>query len=496
MGLNKKIKYQIDQIQDPVATDQPIDTNAESVEQKANEFIKMHDRAPLSRRDFLGAGIIQFGGFLALPPMMKMMGQGGLAKAANVVCNTASASDLPALITLNLAGGAGLSANWMPLDQGLQPLPSYSKMGWGVGAPAVTDFANKAPFFAGSPLITALRTAVPDALAMMNTNFVGVAVRSQDDSSGNRFDITGLSKAAGLTGTLLANLGTSNTATGNNTQPAYIAPPSPLVVGRYEDISGALSVSGSLTKLSARAPALFSTIQKLNTMQAQKYAAMNYGKQLEELMVCRSQDNTNLVSNPNSIATDPLSEPLIAGVWGLNNNTAKSSRDYVFATLVYNALKGTAGSANLTIGGYDYHNGSRATGDTKDAEAGTVIGRIITSAYRLNKKVFILVTSDGSVTSTESDASGSGWTSDGGVRGSSYMIAMDPAGISVAKGYQLGSYLTAQAADDKSIVGASPERAAAAMFANYLSFGKRLDLFEKTLPRVFTITELDAIRML
>lgn len=496
MSENKKIKYKIDHTPDHEATALPVDTNLESVEKKAEEFIKMHDRLPLSRRDFLGAGIIQFGGYLALPPIMKLMDHGGMAKAANVVCNTASGSELPALITLNLAGGGGLSANWMPLDQNKQPLASYSKMGWGVNPMAVTEFATKTPFFATSPLLAALRTAVPDGLALMNTNFVGVAVRSQDDSSGNRFDITGLTKAAGLTGTLLANLGTSNTPTGNNTQPAFIPPPSPLVVGRYEDISSALSVSGTLSRIASRTPALFTTIQRLNAMQAQKYGAMNYGRQLEQLMVCRSQDNTNLVSSPNSLATDPLADQKIAAVWGLNNNTSKSSRDYVFATLVYNALKGTAGSANLTIGGYDYHNGSRATGDAKDAEAGTVIGRIITSAYRLNKKVFILVTSDGSVTSTESDSAGSPWASDGGLRGSAYMIAMDPAGINVAKGFQLGSYVSAQAADDKSLVGASPERAAAAMFANYLAFGKRLDLFEKTLPRVFTVTELDTVRML
>ncbi len=495
MGKNNKIKYKVDQIQDHDEKAQAIDTNPESVERKTEEFIKMHDRLPLTRRDFLGAGIIQFGGFLALPPMLKVMGTGGMSKAADIVCSAAKSSELPALITLNLAGGAGLSANWMPLDQGLQPLASYSKMGWGVNPAVVTDFANKAPFYAGNPFLTALKAASLDAQAVMNTNFVGVAVRSQDDTNANRFDITGLAKAAGLTGTLLANLGTSNTPTGNNTQAAFLPPPSPLVVGRYEDVAGALRVSGSLSKIANRAPALFTTIERLNALQAQKYAEMNYGRQLEELVVCRSKDNTNLVSNPNAIATDPLSEPQIAAVWGLNNNTSRASRDYVFATLVYNALKGNAGSANLTMGGYDYHNGTRATGDARDADAGTVIGRILTSAYRLNKKVFIIVTSDGSVTSTESDSAGSPWGSDGGIRGSSFMLAMDPSGNSSAKSFQLGHYVAAQAADDKTLVGSSPERAAAAMFANYLSFGKRLDLFELTLPRVFTVVELDGIRV-
>ncbi len=495
MAKLKKIKYAIDNKQDHDDKAQAIDTDPESIEQKANEYVKMHDRLPMNRREFLGAGIIHFGGFLAMPPMMKMMGTSASAKAAGAICDVAKASDLPALITLNLAGGAGLSANWMPLDQGLNPLASYSKMGWGVGPSATREFANQAPFFAGSGFLNALKVAMPDAGALLSTNFVGIAVRSQDDSSGNRFDITGLTKAAGLTGTLLANLGTNNTATGNNTAPAYVAPPAPLVVGSYNDIVGALSVSGSLTTIANRAPALFGTIQSLNTLQAQKFLGMNYGEQLEQLMVCRSKDNTNLVSNPNGAATDPLSETGIATAWGLTANTSKASRDYVFATLVYNALKGNAGSANLTIGGYDYHNGTRATGDTKDADAGTVVGRILTSAFRLNKKVFIIVTSDGSVTSAESDIGGAPWGSDGGLRGSSFMIAMDPSGATVASKFQLGHYVAAQAAADNTLVGTAPERAAAAMFVNYLAFAKRIDLFEKNLPRVFSVADLDAIKV-
>jgi hypothetical protein len=493
--MSKKIKYQIDST--PVADDkaQAIDNDIESIEKKTNEFIKMHNKLPLTRRDFLGVGLINFGGFLAMNPIMKMLGSGSMARASEVVCDVAKGSDLPALVTLNLAGGAGLSANWMPLDQGLQPLSSYTKMGQGVSPSSTREFANQAPFFLGSGFLNALKVAVPDVLALDKTNFVGIAVRSQDDNGGNRFDITGLAKLAGLNGTLLANLGTSNTLTGNNTQPAFINPPAPLVVRDYNDLAGALSVSGSLKQIATRAPALFSVVEKLNAIQASKYVTQNYGTQLEQLMICRSKDNTTLVSNPNSASTDPRSEATVATAWGLAANTSTANRDYVFATLVYNALKGNAGSANLTIGGYDYHNGTRTTGDTKDAEAGTVIGRIITTASRLNKKVFILVTSDGSVTSAESDAAGSPWASDGGLRGSSFMIAFDPTGSTTAKSFQLGNYLSAQAADDKTLVGTAPERAAAAMFANYLAFGKRMDLFEKTLPRVFTIADLDSVLM-
>lgn len=497
MSSNKKIKYEIDNpaINSEEAKTLPVDLNPESVEFKIKDAVKMHGAPPLSRRDFLNTGLIQFSGFLTLPSILNFLSLSTPASAAEIICSQNTISELPALITVNLAGGAGLSANWMPLDQGFQPLSSYSKMGWGNAPSAMTQFANKAPFFAGSSFLNALLTEIIDPVALLNTHFVGIAVRSQDDSGANRFDITGLSKKAGLNGSLLSNIGTSNTSTGNNTLPAFVTPPAPLIVSRYEDITGALGVSGNLSKIADRSPALFSTIQKLNAIQAQKYSAYNYGEQLNQLAVCRSQDNTKLVSGSGGNGTDPLLDTNIATIWQLNNNTSRASQNYVFGSLVYNALKGSIGSANLTIGGYDYHNGSRATGDGKDAEAGTVVGRIIASAQRLNKKTFILVTSDGSVTSTESTSPGTGWASDGGVRGSSYMIAVDPTGGTSSNGFQIGHYNSGQAADDKTLVGASPERAAAAMYANYLAFAKRMDLFEKTLPRIFSTAELDKIKM-
>lgn len=501
MAKNKKTKYAIDNIKDHDDKESPIDQSPESREKKTLDYIKMHDKKPMNRRQFLEAGLIQFGGFLALPPITKILGSSTISKSSGVVCDAAVLSDLPALITLNLAGGAGLSANWMPRDSGLSPLPSYTKMGWGNAPQHTSEFANQAWFFSGSPFLAGLKGEITDSNVYSNTNFVGVAVRSQDDSGGNKFDITGLTKTAGLTGTLLANLGTQNTVTGNNTQPAFLAPPAPLIVGRYDDIIGALSVAGPLsgTGIKSRVPAMFSTILSLNTIQTEKYAVaqMNYGDRLNELMICRNQDNSNLVSNPNGSSTDPRSIQAFATIWGLQANTSMSSRNFIFGSLVFNALQGTAGSANLTIGGYDYHNGTRTTGDTKDNDAGSVVGKILASAAALNRKVFIIVTSDGSVTSAESsDPLDAVWASDGGLRGSSMMFAFDPAGAKSTNGSQLGNYLQSQAANEQTLAGASPERAAATMFANYLAFAGKIDLFEQTLPRIFSTDELKKVIIL
>ena len=50
-----------------------------------------------------------------------------------------------------------------------------------------------------------------------------------------------------------------------------------------------------------------------------------------------------LISNSNGLVTDPLTSVWTA-VWGLSNQTSKNSQDYVFASMVYNALNGNAGN--------------------------------------------------------------------------------------------------------------------------------------------------------
>ncbi len=454
-------------------------------------YRKSHNKRHLTRRDFLATGVIPFLGTMMLGP---------LARAQSIVCSTGSGEWIP-LITINLTGGSGLSSHWLPLDAGNQLLPSYSKMGWGkAGAFAVDyEFANRAPFFQGSTLLAGIRNqATPAALAV--SSFVGVAVRSQDDSSMNAFDFTGLARGIGLNGKLIGNLGTSNTATGNGTQPAYMAPPAPLVVGSYDDITGALGVSGgSLTSIvtGGRAGALFSMIQQLSGHQAKPKAKLNGGEVLQSSIVCRTQDNTALVSSASGASvTDPRSNGAFSTIWGIANNTSVNSRAFVFGSMVYNSLMGNAGSVNLTMGGYDYHNGTRTSGDARDNDAGLVIGRVIQSCMLLNKKAFIAVVSDGSVTSAESDSPGSPWASDGGIRGAAYMIAVNPTGALASAGTQLGSFIAAQAADDKSVVGNSPERAAAAMFMNYLNVNKKLGELDKVLPRIFSAVDIQKMTVL
>jgi len=461
---------------------------------KPETFETLHAK-PVSRRELLATGLISFSGSMMLPSFLTLLARSGNAEAADLLCKTAGASDLCPFIGIKLSGGGAMSANFLPLDKGNQLLSSYSKMGMGAGAtlPASYEFANNVLFYSNSGILAGIREQATRT-TLQTSNFVGVCVRSQDDSAGNKFDITGLVNQSGLSGKVLPNLGKANTATGVNNMYAYVRPPAPLIISRYEDITGSLQIGGALGSLkSDQQSKLIKTIRGISSLQADRIQNMTGGSILSRLLGCSQNDNYNLIANSSALNIDPLSDAGFAQIWGINANSNKSSQDFVFASMVFNALNGNASSINLEIGGFDYHNNTRTSGDAKDLEAGRVIGRVLQSLSYLKKKGFIVVTSDGSVTSPDSDVAGGPWVSDRGTAGSAYMITYDPAGTHVIKSNQLGYFTSGQAADDTFLTGGNVELAAGAMFVNYLSFNKKLALVETYLPRIFSTAEIDLI---
>ncbi|MGZ6398781.1 MAG: hypothetical protein ACXWRZ_13555 [Bdellovibrio sp.] len=464
---------------------------------KKETFEKLHSK-PVSRRDFLATGLIPFSASFLMPSWLQIFAKAGEAQAADLVCRATETMPLCPFISIKLSGGAALAANFLPHNQLLERLPSYSKMGMGKGSALnpIYGFANKAPFYELSGIYSGI-TAQAKATTLAKSYFVGVPVRSQDDSSNNKFDITGLVSKTGLNGKILANLGRANTDTGVNNQPAYVRPSSPLVVQRFDDVVGALGVSGSLASLTANQKSgLFRTVASLTSAQAANIQKYSGGELLSRLIQCANIDNQNLISNSSSLNIDPLKDPAVAAVWGLTNQTSKATQEYVFATMVYNAANGNAGTVNLEMGGFDYHNGTRSSGDAKDLEAGTVIGRVLETLAVLGKKGFIVVTSDGSVSSADSDNAGTPWMSDRGISGTAYMIAYDPDLIHQVKSFQLGRFTDGQAADDGFVTGGGPEIAAGGIYANYLSFNGAINKLETYLPRVFSNDQIDLIRII
>ena len=99
-------------------------------------------------------------------------------------------------------------------------------------------------------------------------------------------------------------------------------------------------------------------------------------------------------------------------------------------------INGFAGAGTITMGGYDYHAGDRATGEVRDFRAGRCMGACLEYAARATTAVplMIYVFSDGSLSSNgmidnSVDGRGKGeWTSDNQSTAASFFLVYNPAG--------------------------------------------------------------------
>jgi hypothetical protein len=453
---------------------------------------------PVNRREFLASGLIPFSASMLMPNWVNLL----LPNEAQAATCPLPAVGLMPFITLNLAGGAGLAGNYVAQDQGGQMLPSYSITGLGKAPPVEREFGNVP--FAGlsngvliSKFLQGLRETAPTALA--KTAFVATCVRSRDDSSENKFSVDGLLAKAGVAGTLLPNLGrVGNSPTGISQAASTVAPPAPLIVNNYNALTSSLGYAGALgnSMKPAQKQSLAKLIGRLTDSQSRKLASVSTGPEIKNVLDCAGIKNVDLI-NQGTNGVDPRQDAQagaqLSTIWNINAGTGAGSQDLIFGAMTFNALKRQSGSVSLEMGGFDYHDNSRNTGDGRDLEAGRTAGRILESAAALNQPVFLYITSDGATSSAVSDNLGAPWVSDRGTAGLSFMLVFNPAGRPATSGFQIGHFTKDQVADETLPTGSSPEAAAAAVFANYLAVNKRLDLYAGLAGRTLDPKQLDLV---
>jgi hypothetical protein len=95
-------------------------------------------------------------------------------------------------------------------------------------------------------------------------------------------------------------------------------------------------------------------------------------------------------------------------------------------------IDGRASAGTISEGGYDYHNGTRATGELRDLRAGIGMGMCLEYAAIMRKPVMIYAYSDGSLASNgriddSVDGRGKGeWTGDNSSTAASFFLVYDP----------------------------------------------------------------------
>lgn len=470
-----------------------------------------HGRKPVTRREFLASGSVPFMAWVAAPSLLTTFSKMGIAQAQDL-CKVNAAASLPPVVTVNLNGGWRATGNWIALTEGRELLPSYGIQGMGSAANLVGmivkdgHFRNKPPFYSGSGFLAGVQTSNVANLAseaLKNTDFLGMPVQSQNDSDINKFDISYLLGKAGMVGKILPAMGQTDNGIGVSNSSAFAMPKAPLIVNNVDNIVNALGVGDRLATLShAQKTKMFKASQQLSQIQARKIASLTGGTLLDRLLGQANADNTRLIENPSGLDLDPITNPAFAAVWGLmgNNNTPvpRNSQDYVNAALVYNAINGNSGSIGIELGGYDYHGSTLADTIAMDTAAGVVIAKILQSFHVMKSPGFIVVNSDGGVGAPRSDIPGVDPTADRGDAGGIYMMAYDPDNRAQSIDSQVGHMKNdpdAEAADDRFLVGGNPEIAAAGVFANYLSFAGKMNLWS-TIPetnRTFDTLQLEKI---
>lgn len=471
----------------------------------------------MTRRDFLSHGLIPFYAWAVGPSLISLLSRSeALAQGGN--CLAGNSGFIP-FITVNLSGGPSLAGQFAMKTKDGDYLRSYSRLGLGSGVG--TSFAATVDVggveFAGdlnpaaapiSKFLVGLRdpggnnvnSVVRDNLALDKTSMLVVPSQSGDDTDQNQLDVTGLVLRMGLSGTRLPNLGSSDSATGISQRPVMAPPPAPFVVNNVNDLVSALGYTEKVSGLGRQQRnSLAKLISNLTSSQVRKLASTPGNSATTELLTCVGVRNAELIKSGGGDMN-----PFIEG----NPDRARMNQIWaggqqLFGSMVYNALKGYAATVNINLGGYDYHDGTRTTGDTRDMQAGALVGRILETAEHLKQRCFIYVCADGSTVSTDSAQAGTEWLSDRGVAGTLYAFLYDPTkrpSLDTKERspvWQIGGFNQSQAADSDFPTGGNPIAGASGIFANYAAWNDQLQFLEKnrifgdnaTRSRVIRITD-------
>lgn len=453
-----------------------------------NIFLHPDHPKPVTRRDFLRTGIIQFSATLAAPTLLSQL---FLANKARAQCASKEAvSDLIPFLVFDMAGGAGLPGNFLVGKNG-EPenlLASYDKLGWDPRTSGALDKSFGLPMAGNniSQILAGIRQGA-SAEALQNLRMGSFCNFSGDDRTTNPLSALTLVSKVGYKGRLLPNgLGSRNSAAGGNSDPALPdLTLKPLFVSKVEDIGKSLSYGTAFEGFSDNElKALGKTIHNMSAEQAAQFSQMDQGKQLAELAECTYSQNEEYGAQMSGV--DPRQDQAFQRIYNVNAGTATTDESAISAAVVMNVLKQNSGPGALTIGECDYHNRGQQFTDGKDREAGLQIGRAVEAAFRLNRPLFFQLITDGGVYANPNTRE---WQGDDGTKSLTVIGFFDPKSPPQQRRLQVGQYGDGQAVDQTTLIGGEPAKAAYAVFANYLNACGKLGDFEKVAPRGFFNTQ-------
>lgn len=424
-------------------------------------------RRPVTRRDFLAQGFIRGLGLLASPSVFSLFANPRAAYASlsadltvlKTGCGieTLGAGKIP-FICFDLAGGANIAgSNVLVGKQGGQldflSTAGYSKLGLpGDMTPMVinpatstSDFISTGlglAFHSGSAMLRGILEKAGTRAATINGAVIP-ALSDNDTGNNPHNPMYGIARA-GANGSLLALIGSrSSDSGGNSMAPVSMFDPAlrPTKVDQPSDVTGMVDTGQLIGVLNqADAVAVMESIERISAMKLTRVdTRISTDAVIKDLVTCgyvKAADIADRFGDPSTL--DPSRDPAIVGAGGIFTQ-AEFDADAEFrktASVMKMVINGFAGAGTITLGGYDYHTGDRATGELRDLRAGRCIGACLEYAARANNgngiPLMVYVFSDGSVASngmTDDSPDGGGkgvWTGDNSSTAASFFLVYNP----------------------------------------------------------------------
>src|SRR5215469_957161 len=467
---------------------------------------------PRTRREFIAAGMLSGPALVMAPAWLGALLKANRANAgappldsdinallAAAECNVpASGVGLP-FICFDLAGGANLVGSEVIVGQQsgsgvLNPQTNFlTTAGYGkLGVPGSMVPSSTANTNSSLGLLWHADGAIQRGITSMITpttaagvNGAVICAMSQNDTQSNPHNPMYGIAMAGRKGQLLQLIGTQSSVSGGNSmapmelivpalQPSTISRPSdatalvPMPPGNGPPDPLAVEVLETQTRISG-GTGLYNSggggtaaFTGALGMPTALYANAQQDATLKNQVRCgyvKAVNTANQFGDPSAL--DPTKDANITSIASKFQANAFMDNDFAkTATVMKLVLNGLAGAGTIAMGGYDYHDGTRATGETRNFKAGQMIGAVLQYASAIGVPVMIYVFSDGSLNSNsmvDNSAAGRGklsWQGDNSSVASTFFLAYSPKGRPTLRGapatQQIG-YFTA----DGSVVSTS-----------------------------------------
>ena len=416
-------------------------------------------KRPVTRRDFLAQGFLTgaatvvlssgVGSLLAPRRALAGLAQDISDMKAPADCNILGGAGKIPFICFDLAGGANIVGSNVLAGQAGGPMnflttQGYVKQGLPPDQlptnPAFVNTEFGLPFHSDSAFLRGMLSVTTEA-TRANVNGCVIAARSENDTGNNPHNpMYWLAQAAGARGQLLTLIGTQTSDSGgNSTAPAVFMNPEyrPTKIDRRSDVVGLVD-TGEVAKILS----VDDTVKVLESMvrisrdqledpQLSTRLAAAEDAAIKKRMRCnyvKTADTVDYFGKPSSL--DPAQDDDITAIFGANfGNDREFEKTAAVMKLV---IPGLAGAGTITMGGFDYHTGERATGEQRDFRAGQCMGACLEYAARQGKPLMLYVFSDGSLSSNgriDDSVGGRGkgeWTGDNQQTAASFFLVYNP----------------------------------------------------------------------